>query len=223
MWSKIKFFVPSFVAIKFSKLGTMKKHLVFFLALVFTAIGVFAQVDTSKGIFWQPKPQVYLVKQALEFESLFPMFITGGYHFAACYRYQKFRFRVSVINGGDYDAEPAGINNSSPEFKRYYKTSPGVFFGYNIWRNLEAYTYVELHTFQIEQKSTGVKKDIHSTDFGGGISYQFFIGRYFYVQPGFHIYLRSNKNVDFNDAKYCIPNMDLSPVIRVGYRFWSKY
>ncbi|WP_207382688.1 hypothetical protein [Flavobacterium subsaxonicum] len=62
-----------------------------------------------------------------------PMFFTGGYHFALGYRYKKFRLRASIINGGTYNAEKAGINNSSTDFKRYYTTSPGVFFGYNVW------------------------------------------------------------------------------------------
>ncbi len=195
-----------------------------FLLIVFLAFTITtkAQTDTVNGTFWKPIPENYKVKQAFEIESLFPMFMTGGYHFAVCYRYERFRFRASVINGGNYDAEPAGIKNSSDDFKRYYKTSPGFFFGYNIWKNLEIYTFLELHTFEIEQKSSGLKKDIHSTDFGGGISYQFFIGRHFYVQPGYHIYLRKDNSADFNGAKYNIPNTDLAPVIRLGYRLWSK-
>lgn len=151
------------------------------------------------------------------------MFLTGGYHFALCYRYKKFRVRASIINGGNYDAEPAGISNSSTEFKRFYKTSPGFFFGYNVWKNLELYTYLEFHTFEIEQQSSGLRQDMHSTDTGCGISYQLFIGRYFYIQPGFHIYLRSDKNLDFNSVNYSIPNIDLSPVIRLGFRCWRKY
>jgi hypothetical protein len=162
------------------------------------------------------------VKQAWEIESLVPMFITGGFHVAVCFRYEKFRFRVSVINGGDYDAESAGIKNSSQDFKRYYKTSPGLFAGYNVWKGLEVYTYLESHTFEIEQKSTSIKKDLHSTDTGVGISYQFFIGQSFYIQPGFHVYLRGDKSLDFGDQQYRISNVDLSPVLRLGYRLWRK-
>jgi len=150
------------------------------------------------------------------------MFITGGFHVGIGYRYKKLRIRASVINGGSYDAEPAGFNNSSSEFKRYYKTSPGVFLGYNVWKNLELYTYTEFHTFEIEQKSTGIKKDIHSTDFGGGVGYQFFLGRYLYIQPALHLYLRANNSLDFAGTKYNIPNIDFSPVIRIGVRYWSK-
>lgn len=168
------------------------------------------------------KPCSYNGNQALEVESLFPMFLTGGFHVGAGYRYKNFRIRASVINGGSYDAEKAGINNSSSAFKRYYKTSPGIFLGYNVWQNLEVYTYTEFHTFEIEQKSTGIKKDLHSTDFGGGIGYQFFVWNGLYIQPAFHVYLRKDKNLDFDGVKYNIPNVDLSPVIRVGYRFWSK-
>jgi hypothetical protein len=201
----------------------LSKLSLLFLALIVLNVNVLSQQKTPSSNFWKPQPANYEVKQALEVESLVPMFMTGGYHFAACYRYEKFRFRVSVINGGSYDAEPAGLNNSSNDFKRYYKTSPGFFFGYNLWKNLEAYTYLECHTFEIEQKSTGNKQDLYSTDFGGGISYQFFVGRSFYIQPGMHIYLRADKSLDFGEQVYNIPNVDISPVIRIGYRFWKQY
>jgi len=187
------------------------------------ATSIQAQSDSNKGTFFKPVPRSYQAKQALEVESLFPMFFYGGYHVGLGYRFDKFRFRVSVINGGTYDAEPAGIHNSSPEFKRYYKTSPGFFFGYNVWRNLEVYSFLELHTFEIEQASSGLKRDIHSTDFGGGISYQFFFGRHIYLQPGLHIYLRGDHSADYNGTIYQIPNVDVSPVVRLGYRLWSRY
>ncbi|MFD2935172.1 hypothetical protein [Spirosoma flavum] len=151
------------------------------------------------------------MKKALEVESLVPMFFTGGYHVGVGYRYHKFRVRVSVINGGTYNAETVGINNSSPAFKRFYNTSPGIFYGYNVWKNLELYTYLESHTFRIEQESTGVRKDIHSIDSGLGVSYQFFVGRYFYVQPGLHLYLRRNNSANFGDIHYTISNADVSP------------
>ncbi|WP_080905293.1 hypothetical protein [Parabacteroides sp. Marseille-P3160] len=160
--------------------------------------------------------------QALEVESLFPMFITGGFHVGVGYRYDRFRIRASVINGGSYNAEKAGVNNSAETFKRYYKTSPGIFLGYNVWKNLEIYTYFEFHTFEIEQKSTEIKKDLFSLDSGGGVGYQFFIGKSFYVQPAFHVYYRKSKSLDFDGITYEIPNVDLSPVIRIGYRFWRK-
>lgn len=201
----------------------MKTKFFLVVAFIMVAASIYGQNDSAKGTFLKPLPRNYEAIHALEVESLFPMFFTGGYHFALGYRYNKFRFRVSVINGGKYDVEPAGTVNSSTEFKRYYKTSPGFFFGYNIWRNLEVYSFLELHTFEIEQASTGSKKDMQSTDLGAGVSYQFFFGRQIYLQPGFHIYLRRDNNADFNGTVYTIPNVDLAPVIRIGYRLWSKY
>lgn len=201
----------------------MKKIVLLLFVLCLATGSVLAQHDTLSGTFLKPFPRNYEVKQAFEVESLVPMFFTGGYHFALCYRYEKFRFRASVINGGTYDAEPAGLENSTADFKRYYKTSPGFFFGYNVWKNLEVYSYLEFHTFEIEQKSSGSKKDIHSTDVGAGISYQFFVGKQVYIQPGFHLYLRSDKAADFNGTTYHIPNADFAPVLRVGYRIWKKY
>ncbi|GAB3643639.1 hypothetical protein [Spirosoma arcticum] len=201
----------------------MKKVAIFWAVVSLTATSVFAQSSSSTSSFWHPNPRNYEVKQALEVESLVPMFITGGYHFAVGYRYRKFRVRASVINGGTYNAETVGLNNSSPAFKRFYNTSPGIFFGYNVWKNLELYTYLESHTFGIEQQSTGITKNIKSIDTGLGLSYQFFIGRVFYVQPGVHLYLRRNKSADFGDIRYNIPNADISPVIRIGARLWRKY
>jgi hypothetical protein len=201
----------------------MKRLTIILAVLMLTTASGLAQRDSVRGTFLKPVPRMYESKQAIEVESLFPMFFTGGYHLGVGYRYNRFRIRVSVIKGGTYDAEPAGIKNSSPAFKRYYKTSPGVFFGYKVWRNLEIYSYLELHTFGIEQKSTGMKRDIHSTDFGGGISYQFFFGRHVYLQPGFHVYLRGDNSASFNNVVYNIPNLDIAPVIRLGYRLWSKY
>lgn len=202
----------------------MKNSILIFVAvLVLITTNLPAQTEIPKGTFWHPMPPNYEVKHAFEVESLVPMFFTGGYHFAVCYRYKRFRLRASIINGGTYDAEKAGIKNSSPEFKRYYTTSPGFFFGYNVWKNLELYTYLEFHTFEITQTSSGNKQDIYSTDTGLGISYQFFIGRYFYIQPGLHLYVRTDKSADFNGVEYNIPNADFSPVVRLGARLWRKY
>ncbi len=208
----------------------MSNKLKIFKAIIITCVAVIiaittasAQTNPSVGTFWRPKPRNYEVKHAIEVESLVPMFFTGGYHFAVGYRYKKFRIRASIINGGTYDTEKAGLKNSSPDFKRYYTTSPGVFFGYNVWKNLELYTYLEFHTFEIAQTSTGDKQDIKSTDTGLGISYQFFIGRVFYIQPGVHLYLRKDNSANFNDVTYNIPNADFSPVVRIGARLWRKY
>jgi hypothetical protein len=201
----------------------MKKYTLLAALLFLVATTLLAQTNSPASTFWHPNPRNYDVKQALEVESLVPMFLTGGYHFAVGYRYRKFRVRVSVINGGTFNADAYGINNSSSEFKRRYNTSPGIFFGYNIWKNLEIYTYLESHTFGITQTSTGIIKDVKSTDTGVGLAYQFFIGRSFYIQPGVHLYLRSNKTVDFGDVQYHIPTADITPVIRIGYRLWKQF
>ena len=195
----------------------MKTNWLFLLLFLTLTTTLFSQDQQSST-----KPRSYEVKEAFEIESLVPMFLTGGYHFAIGYRYDKFRVRASIINGGTYDAETAGINNTSSEFKRFYKTSPGIFFGYSVWKNLELYGFAEFHTFSIQQKSTKIEKDIHSIDLGGGVGYQFFIGRYFYIQPALHIYCRKDHRLDFEGRKYNISNIDFSPVLRLGVRLWSK-
>lgn len=197
----------------------MKKRFFLCVMLMLSSLGLWAQRDSVK---MEVPARTWNVKSAIEVESLVPMFMTGGFHVGIGYRFDRFRVRLSVINGGSYDAEKAGINNSSNDFKRFYKTSPGFFFGYNVWRNLELYSYLELHTFEIEQKSTGIRKNLYSTDTGLGLSYQFFIGNVFYIQPGLHLYLRKRNSIDFETARYTIPGADFSPVLRLGARLWSK-
>ena len=202
----------------------MKKQIVLIVALVYVATTISAQSDSTSGTFWKPDPRNYNVKQAFEIESLFPMFFYGGWHIGLGYRYEKFRLRVSVINGGDYNADVQSLDGPIDGYKRYYTTSPGIFLGYNVWKNLEVYGYYERHTFEVEQLSTGEKQDIPSNDVGIGISYQFFIGRTFYIQPGIHSYFRSEQSATFaNDQTYTIPTFELTPIVRIGARLWKRY
>jgi hypothetical protein len=202
----------------------MKKQIVIFVALIITVTTISAQTGSTGGTFWKPNPRNYEVKQALEVESLVPMFFTGGYHFGVGYRYNKLRVRVSIINGGSYNADNQAVSGTVEGYKRYYTTSPGFFLGYNVWKNLEVYGYYERHTFEIEQLATGKKQNLPSNDFGIGISYQFFIGRTFYIQPGVHTYFRSEQSISFaNAATYTIPTFEVSPVVRLGVRLWRKY
>jgi hypothetical protein len=202
---------------------SMQHHTVLLVASLLMTTRAFAQIDTTDGTFLHPIPASYAVKQAFEVESLVPIFFMGGYHAALGYRYRKFRFRISVLNGGRLNTERIGISNSSPEFKRYYKTSPGFSFGYNLYKHLELFAFVGLNTFAIEQQSSGIKKNIRSNDVGGGISYQFFCGKIFYAIPGIHVYTRGAKSVDFGDSRYHIPKTDISPEIRIGARLWKQY
>ena len=169
-------------------------------------------------------PKNYEVKSAIEIESLVPIFFWGGYHIGIGYRYKKYRVRVSVINGGDYNVDSQALNNTSNDFERYYKTGPGLFLGYNIWKNLELHGYIEGHTFQVKQLSTGEEQYLKSLDVGIGISYQFFIGRIFYIQPGVHSYFRANQSLTFsNNEIYNIPTVELTPILRLGIRIFKQF
>ena len=96
----------------------MKKQIVFIVVLACLATRLSAQSDSAKGTFWKPNPRNYEVKQALEVESLVPMFFTGGYHVGIGYRYDKFRVRVSVINGGTYNADMQAVSGTVEGYKR---------------------------------------------------------------------------------------------------------
>jgi hypothetical protein len=175
--------------------------------------------------FFNPCPKNYEVRNSVEIESLFPMFFYGGYHLAVGYRFKHFRIRASIINGGTYNAERAGLNNNANEFSRYYsRVGAGIFIGYNVWKNLEIYSYIEQHHFKIEQKISKETQMINSTDFGIAASYQIFIGKIFYVQPGLHFYFRKPQSIIFSDqTSYTISTVDISPVVRIGIRFYRSY
>ena len=198
--------------------GMMK--LLFYLMIWFAVTK--AQTTNTSSVNKETHKTKCNVQQAFEVESLIPMFFFKGFHLAIGYRYERFRIRFSVINGGTYNAEQAGIGNAKDQFNRYYLTSPGIFVGYNIWKYVDLYAMLESHNYSIEQRSTGIKKDLQSIDYGFGIGYQYFIGDYFYIQPAIHLYLRGNHSINFNNETYQIPRADFSPVLRLGVRLWNK-
>ena len=114
----------------------MKRTLIAILMLAHS-IALFAKTDSLQATFLKPLPRNYEVKHAIEIESLVPMFFTGGYHFAVGYRYKKIRVRASIIQGGSFNADAYSLNHSTNAFKRFYLVSPGIFLGYNLWKNLE--------------------------------------------------------------------------------------
>lgn len=178
----------------------------------------------TNGSFWKPVPRNYEVMQSFEVESLVPMFLVGGFHAGIGYRYKKFRFRTSVINGGSFNVDGQALNRGRDGYERYYTWSPGFFFGYNVWKNLEIYTYYEHHTFKILNLLSAEEKHIPSNDFGLAASYQLFIGRYFYIQPGIHTYIRSSQQTVFsNDEVYEMPTLEITPVVRLGVRIFSRF
>ena len=179
---------------------------------------------SSSNSFWKPQPANYHVRQAWEVETLFPMFLYGGYHLGVGYRYEKLRVRVSVIDGGSYNADNGTPDGPIDGYERRYKPSPGFFLGFNTWKNLELYGYYEYHTFEIRQLATAQNTDLVSHDLGIGLSYQFFVGRTLYLQPGIHTYFRTDKEVGFkNGGRYAIPTFELTPVIRLGARIWREH
>lgn len=193
------------------------------LGVLCIAINSPAYAQNKQESFWNPSPPNYEVNHAFEFESLVPMFLYGGYHFAGSYRYKKLRFRCSIINGGDYNADNQAVGEVDEGFERYYQTSPGFFLGYFLWKNLELYGYYEHHTFEVKQLNQNEVMELQSNDFGIGISYQFFVGKVFYIQPGVHSYFRKGQELEFtNGETYNLPTFELSPVVRIGVRIWKN-
>ena len=67
----------------------MKSKFVLVAAFAILATTIQGQPDSTKGTFFYPIPRCYEAKQAFEAESLFPMFIAGGYHVGLGYRYNS--------------------------------------------------------------------------------------------------------------------------------------
>jgi hypothetical protein len=188
------------------------------LFLLYSAT-LLAQKESS-GTFWKPSPPNFEVKRALEIEAVPFVYLSQGYHVSVGYRLQKFRFRASIIDAGTFNSEA-----SNDEFERYEtKGTFGFFAGYNVWKNLEMYVFVDKQVFDIKQKSTSETRQINSVSPGIGINYQFFIGRYLYIQPGLHLYLRGSQDVKFTDGvTYTLSPVDFFPVVRFGVRPWKKF
>jgi hypothetical protein len=70
------------------------------------------------------------------------------------YRLQKFRFSASIIDAGAFNSEA-----SNDEFERFESMGTfGLFAGYNVWKNLEMYVFVDRQVFDIKQKSSSETK-----------------------------------------------------------------
>lgn len=188
-----------------------------FSLLVFTTIS--AQTH-STSTFWKPSPRNYEVKHAVEIEAMPFVYLSSGYHIAVGYRCKKFRFRASTIDVGTFSLE-----TQNDQFERFEtKGSFGFFAGYNVWKNLETYVFMDRQLFDIKQKSTSETKRLNAVTGGLGIGYQFFIGRYFYLQPALHLYARGGQDVQFSDnTNYSLPSLEFTPVIRLGIRPWKKF
>ena len=198
----------------------MNIKLAFVLGLLINcSISLFAQTD-SISTFWKPSPKNYEVKKAIEIEAVPFVYFSKGYHVSVGYRYNKFRFRASVINAGTFNSE-----TKNDQFERFEtKGTFGFFAGYNVWKNLETYLFVDRQVFDIKQKSSSEIKQVNSVTPGLGIGYQFFIGRYFYIQPAMHLYVRNSRDVKFSgNTTYSLPSTDFTPIIRLGVRPWKRF
>lgn len=154
------------------------------------------------------------MKTRFEVESLFPMFFYHGSHLALGIREHNIRFRVSCIDGGDYDYEP---NND--QFERNLGSGCGVFAGYFLNSHWHTYLFLEKQSYIVTKRDTNIKETFNVLDFGPGIGYQYFFSKNFYIQPAVHLYWRKSQEKTIDGIHYKLRNFDFSPVIRAGYQF----
>ena len=192
--------------------------IILFTVLVTTSWFVQAQQAASSS-FFRPSPPNYDVKQAFEVEAVPVFYFTGGYHVSVGYRFRKFRVRLSTVSSGTYDEEPKDKDN----FKRLEKDGTfGVFVGYFPWKNLETYAFTDRNVMTITQEKTNESKVLRAFTPGLGVGYQFFIGRYFYLQPAIHCYFRPGNSMTFsNGVNYTLSGTEFTPSYDWEYG-WPK-
>lgn len=150
----------------------------------------------------------------IEVESLFPMFLMGGYHLAIGVRKDQWRLRASCIDGGNYNYEP-----NSSAFKRNLGKGCGIFLGYFFSPGWHAYLFIERQEYIVTRRDTGTSATFPVTDIGPGIGYQYFFNKKIYLQPALHLYWRKDAKKNIGGINYTLPNFDFSPTLRLGYRF----
>ncbi len=149
-----------------------------------------------------------------EIESLFPMYFYDGYHLAVGIRINDFRYRISCIDGGDYNYEP---NND--QFERNLGRGCGVFAGYFLDSHWHIYLFLEKQYYTVTKRDSNVSENFDVIDVGPGIGYQYFFSKKIYIQPAIHLYWRNSENKSIDGSDYVLREYDVSPVVRVGYQF----
>jgi len=147
-------------------------------------------------------------------ESLFPIYFFNGYHLAFGIRIKDFRLRASCIDGGNYDYEP---NND--QFERNLGKGCGVFAGYFLSKRWHLYMFIEKQSYVVTKRESGVSAEFDVLDIGPGLGYQYYFTENAYLQPALHLYWRKSEEKVIDGINYELREFDLSPTIRVGYRF----
>ena len=149
-----------------------------------------------------------------EIESLLPMYFYGGYHLAVGARYKEYRFRVSCIDGGNFDYERNDNN-----FERNLGKGCGLFSGYFLNDNWHIYGFLENQSYIVTKRDSGIKSEFDVIDIGGGIGYQCFLTKKIYIQPALHLYWRNPQTKIIDGSNFTLREVDILPTIRMGYRF----
>jgi hypothetical protein len=147
-------------------------------------------------------------------ESLFPIYFFEGYHLAVGIRINDFRLRASCIDGGNYDYEP-----DDDQFERNLGKGCGVFAGYFLDKRWHVYLFVEKQSYLVTKRDNGVSEEFDVLDIGPGLGYQYYFTENAYLQPALHLYWRKSEKKIIDGINYELREFDLSPTIRVGYRF----
>ncbi len=155
-----------------------------------------------------------------ELENQTPCFFFGGYQLSVGIRRDQWRYRASVQNSGHADFEGEGIDRRNSKFQRDYDN--GSFsISADYFLNKYFFTYATLgsNRWLLRNKETSATDNLRTLDAGLGLGIQYFFCQHVFIQLAGHVNFRESKSLTIENEEYTIPSMDVSPGLRLGYRF----
>ena len=130
----------------------------------------------------------------LEIESQIPCFLYGGYLLSVGVRYERFRFRIGVLDSGSANFEPYGFGRQNDDFERSYD-SGSFALSADYFLNDYWFSYVTLgsHNWLVRSKLTSSTDHLRTLDAGLGTGLQYFFYRDVFVQVSCHVNFRESQ------------------------------
>lgn len=155
-----------------------------------------------------------------EIETQVPCFIVGGFHLSVGGRYENLRVRAEIQNSGTMDFGQFGLHNQNKNSHRYLDNiSVGVAGDYFFYKGFFVSGSIETRNWKINDEDKTSEKHIRTIDLGIGPGFQYLFWEHLYFQISFGINFRQGKKLDFNNSEFQISNVDILPMLRLGWQF----
>ncbi len=157
---------------------------------------------------------------AFEVESQIPCFLYGGYQLSVGVRYERFRFRVGVVDSGSADFDPYGLDRKNDDFERNYDSwSFAVSADYFLTDHWFSYVTLGSHNWLLRSDLASSTDHLRTLDAGLGTGLQYFFYRDVFVQASCHVNFRERQSLIIQGEEYVLASVEWSPGLRLGVRF----